>query len=355
VPCPAGPLLAAALLAAASPTPSLVSIPNDRGQFCLTFDADAGGTGAAGVLGLLRQRGVRATIFATGRFAERFPDLLSAAVADGHEIGNHTYDHPHLTTWAEAGRHGLRPGVDRAFVRDQLERAAAAIAAACGRAPAPLWRAPYGEHNGAIRAWAAEAGYLHVDWTRGATDALDALDWVDAEASRRYLTPAGIARRLLSFERRTGVPLSGSIILMHLGTGRASHPLLEALPVPTRRPARPATGPGRRIARRRSADGVRSRVGRALSRGDASGARAGLRRLPVHRVEQRAVAFLDHAAFDLERWRQLAAVHGERLCQEPELLDRLEARQLAVHLLDDALKQGEDVGVREQRREVRGR
>ena len=220
-----------------------MSIPNDHGHFCLTFDADAGGAGAAEVLELLRQRGVRATIFATGRFAERFPTLLAAATADGHEIGNHTYDHPHLTTWAETSRHVALPGVDRAFVLDQLERAAAAIAAACGRPPAPLWRAPYGEHNGAIRGWAAEAGYLHVEWTRGATDALDALDWVDAAGSRRYLTPAGIARRLLSFEQRTGVPLSGSIILMHLGTGRASHPLLEALPVfldeTTRRGLRP--------------------------------------------------------------------------------------------------------------------
>lgn len=231
MPCLSGPLLATVLLAASAPTPSLVSIPNDRGQFCLTFDADAGAVGAAEVLALLRQRGVRATIFATGRFAERFPALLAEAAANGHEIGNHTYDHPHLTTWAETGRHAARPGVDRGFVLDQLERAALAIAAACGRPPAPLWRAPYGEHNGEIRRWASEAGYLHVDWTRGTTDALDALDWVEAEGSRRYLTPAGIARRLLSFEQRTGVPLSGSIILMHLGTGRASHPLLEALPV----------------------------------------------------------------------------------------------------------------------------
>jgi peptidoglycan/xylan/chitin deacetylase (PgdA/CDA1 family) len=231
VPCLAGPLLATVLLAAASPSPSLASIPNDRGQFCLTFDADSGGAGAAEVLALLRLRGVRATVFVTGRFAERFPTLVQAAVADGHEIGNHTQDHPHLTTWAETGRHAARPGVDRAFVVDQLERAAAAIAAACGRPPAALWRAPYGEHNGEIRRWAAEAGYLHVDWTRGASDALDALDWVDAVGSRRYLSPASIARRLLSFERRTGVPLAGSIILMHLSTGRVSHPLLEALPV----------------------------------------------------------------------------------------------------------------------------
>jgi peptidoglycan/xylan/chitin deacetylase (PgdA/CDA1 family) len=230
VPCPAGPLLATVLLAAPPPAPSIASIPNSRGQFCLTFDADSAADGAAELLGLLRSRGVRATIFVTGRFAERFPTLLRAAVADGHEIGNHTFDHPHLTTWAENGRHVARPGVDRAFVLGQLGRAAAAIAAACGRPPAPLWRAPFGEHNGEIRRWAAEAGYLHVDWTRGERDALDALDWVDSEGSRRFLAPAAIARRLLAFERRHGVPLAGSIILMHLGTGRPSHPLLEALP-----------------------------------------------------------------------------------------------------------------------------
>jgi peptidoglycan/xylan/chitin deacetylase (PgdA/CDA1 family) len=113
----------------------------------------------------------------------------------------------------------------------ELERTARAVTAAIGSPPAPLGRAPYGEHNSQIRAWAAQSGYLHVDWTRAPGDGLDALDWVEDPRQRRFMGAEAMARRLLSFERRTGVPLAGSIVLMHLGSPRPDQPLLEALPI----------------------------------------------------------------------------------------------------------------------------
>jgi len=174
---------------------------------------------------------VRATIFVTGRFAEVYPEIVNRAARDGHEIGNHTFNHPHLTTWASNHRHDTRPEVTRETLQDELLRAAAAIRAAIGRQPSKFWRAPYGEHNATIRAWAAELGLVHVDWTHGTTDSLDALDWVEEPGTRRFLSPEGIARRLLQFESRHGIPLAGSILLMHLGSARADQPLLEALPI----------------------------------------------------------------------------------------------------------------------------
>lgn len=231
-----GPLLTAlTLLAAASalagPAPSVESVPDAGPYFSLTFDAHGEIQGALEMLALLRERHVRATIFVTGRFAERYPDVLRLAVRDGHEIGNHTFSHPHLTTWAENHRHDLRPGVTRAFVQGELRRAAQAITAAIGRPPAPLWRAPYGEQNAAIRGWAAELGLLHVDWTRAPGESLDSLDWVEDPHKRNFLSAEAMARRILGFERRTGVPLAGSIVLMHLGSSREDLPLLEAVPI----------------------------------------------------------------------------------------------------------------------------
>lgn len=206
-------------------------MPDAGPYFALTFDAHAEMHGARELLALLRERHIRATIFVTGRFAERHPELLREAMRDGHEIGNHTYSHPHLTTWAHNHRHDTLQGVTRAMLQGELERTERAVIAAAGKPPARLWRAPYGEHNAEIRGWAAELGYRHVDWTRANGDALDALDWVEDPRQRRYLGPEAMARRLLSFERRTGVPLAGSIVLMHLGSSRPEPPLLEALPI----------------------------------------------------------------------------------------------------------------------------
>ena len=41
------------------------------------------------MLAVLREKDVKATFFVTGRFAEKFPDLVKTIAADGHEIGSH--------------------------------------------------------------------------------------------------------------------------------------------------------------------------------------------------------------------------------------------------------------------------
>jgi peptidoglycan/xylan/chitin deacetylase (PgdA/CDA1 family) len=228
-------VLLAAILLATPPPPvaavNIASVANVGPFFALTFDAHAEAQGAAELLALLRERKVRATIFVTGRFAQSYPEILAQAARDGHEIGNHTFTHLHLTTWASNHRHDTAPGITRAVLQDELQRTAAAIMAITGTPPSGFWRSPYGEHNADIRAWAAELGLVHVDWTHGTTDSLDALDWVEMPGTSRYLVPQEMARRLLQFEARHGVPLSGSILLMHLGSARADPPLLEALPI----------------------------------------------------------------------------------------------------------------------------
>jgi peptidoglycan-N-acetylglucosamine deacetylase len=223
--------LLVATVAAAQDDDNVLAVPTAGQVFAITLDAHAAENGAEPLLAFLRERRIKVTLFVTGRFALENPKLLRIAAEDGHEIGVHTFDHPHLTTWAYDRRNLVRPGVTRVFLQDQLRRSAVAIQAVTGRAPAPLWRAPYGEHNATIRAWAAELGYLQVDWTRAPGDALDALDWVDDPSRRNYLDAEAIARRILGFEARHGISLAGSIILMHLGSTRPQHPLLEALPV----------------------------------------------------------------------------------------------------------------------------
>ncbi len=41
-------------------------------------------------------------------------------VNDGHEIGNHTLTHPHLTTYISNFRHITLPGIDRVFLEREL-------------------------------------------------------------------------------------------------------------------------------------------------------------------------------------------------------------------------------------------
>jgi peptidoglycan/xylan/chitin deacetylase (PgdA/CDA1 family) len=83
---------------------------------CLSFDFDAlslwiggfrarslsaisrgefGRVGAARLLDLLKQWGIRATWFVPGHSAETFPQIIERIACEGHEIGNHGYLHTH--------------------------------------------------------------------------------------------------------------------------------------------------------------------------------------------------------------------------------------------------------------------
>jgi peptidoglycan/xylan/chitin deacetylase (PgdA/CDA1 family) len=197
-----------------------------------TFDGGDDANVAAEILDSLGARGVRSTMFLTGQFIRRHPDLVRRMVTEGHEVGNHLDTHPHLTTYAQDRRQRTLPGVTREFVHGHLRRVDDGFHGLTGQRLAPFWRAPFGEHNDEIRGWAAEIGYRHISWTRGAgvAEDLDTRDWVADRSSRIYRSRAEIVDRLLAFGQGRPEGLNGGIVLMHLGTNRRTDRPHEALP-----------------------------------------------------------------------------------------------------------------------------
>ena len=70
----------------------------DRPEVTLTFDDGFSRSSVAASLEVLRANEVKTTFFVVGRQLEAYPDLWRQALADGHEICNHTYTHSYLTT-----------------------------------------------------------------------------------------------------------------------------------------------------------------------------------------------------------------------------------------------------------------
>ena len=206
--------------------PPVLQLVQDGGpRIAITFDGNASTNRTAELLDLLQQHDLEVTIFITGQFIERYPAIVRRAVLSGHEIGNHTYSHPHLTTYEQDRRHRLRTGVDRSWFQRQLQRTEEAFEKATGHAMRPLWRAPYGEENRLLRGWALEMGYLHVRWSSLEGKSLDSHDWVADEHSSLYKSSRTIMERLLLFPK-----LEGGIILMHMATEREEAPWKE-LPI----------------------------------------------------------------------------------------------------------------------------
>lgn len=62
----------------------------------LTFDDGPDPDWTPAILDILKAHHAKATFFVVGSEAERYPELIQRIVAEGHEIGNHTFTHPNL-------------------------------------------------------------------------------------------------------------------------------------------------------------------------------------------------------------------------------------------------------------------
>ena len=97
----------------------------------ITFDDGPHPQGTPAVLEVLARAGATGTFFLVGEQVERFPALAAEIAAAGHEIALHGYRHTLLLRRSPRG------------LADDLDRAAAVIEEATGRAPA-VYRPPYG-------------------------------------------------------------------------------------------------------------------------------------------------------------------------------------------------------------------
>jgi cellulose synthase/poly-beta-1,6-N-acetylglucosamine synthase-like glycosyltransferase/peptidoglycan/xylan/chitin deacetylase (PgdA/CDA1 family)/spore germination protein YaaH len=66
----------------------------------LTFDDGPDPAYTPAILDILKAKNVKATFFIIGANAEAHPALLQRIIAEGHEVGNHTFTHPNLAETA---------------------------------------------------------------------------------------------------------------------------------------------------------------------------------------------------------------------------------------------------------------
>lgn len=66
-------------------------------KIALTFDDGPDPEWTPKILDILKEKHVPATFFVIGANAEAYPDLVQRELAEGHEIGSHTFTHPNLS------------------------------------------------------------------------------------------------------------------------------------------------------------------------------------------------------------------------------------------------------------------
>ncbi len=117
-----------------------------RREIALTIDDGPHPVYTQKLLQILKQANVHATFFVVGERAEQYPDLIRAEVADGHEIGNHTYDHVSLIK------------IPPEYVDTEIEACGDVLTQITGHPP-HLFRPPGGEYNRTVAESAEALGY----------------------------------------------------------------------------------------------------------------------------------------------------------------------------------------------------
>ena len=196
--------------------------PTYRKEVALTFDGGSLNNITSEILDILNEHDIQCTFFLTGEFIRKFPKTIKRIVKDGHEVGNHTWSHPKLTSFEENGTHKTLPHITADKLHEELEKTASLFKMVTGKEIARLWRAPYGYYNNEILRWASEAGYKHVGWTlgRGWEESMDTMDWVADKNSEAYHSASEISEKILSYAKNGKHGANGVIILMHLGSDR---------------------------------------------------------------------------------------------------------------------------------------
>ena len=128
-----------------------------RDVMALTFDDGPSADTTPRILEILRAEGVRATFFVLGKHAEQHPEIVEQIVRDGHELGNHGYDH------------GILAFAGATQVHRQLQRTERLLRRA-GGPPVRVFRAPHGFRSPFVARTARRLGYVTCAWTAGVFD-----------------------------------------------------------------------------------------------------------------------------------------------------------------------------------------
>jgi peptidoglycan/xylan/chitin deacetylase (PgdA/CDA1 family) len=156
---------------------------NEYMKIALTFDDGPHPRYTDEILEILDEYGIKATFFVIGINARYYPETLESVIAKGHEIGNHTYSHPHVSE------------INSESIRLEIESCEEMIHSLSDYRT-KLFRPPEGMVDGDVKSVLKKLDYKVILWD------IDTRDWA-------HTSPEDICENVVNKVN------SGDIILMH--------------------------------------------------------------------------------------------------------------------------------------------
>lgn len=189
-------------------TPSVAFTRGNPGRpmIALTFDCGADLGSTYRILDILAEYNIPASFGLAGAWIKAYPQAVQRIVQDGHQIINHTLNHPSYTGYSDDSG-----PISPAKRLSQLEANEALIHTVAGATTKPYWRPPFGDYDAGVLRDVGAAG-----WSRTVLWTVDSMGWAGA-------TPSEIKQRVL------GKAANGAIILMHVGSASRDVEALESI------------------------------------------------------------------------------------------------------------------------------
>ncbi|MCY6485384.1 polysaccharide deacetylase family protein [Clostridium aestuarii] len=168
------------------PSTLIINANTNHKQIAFTYDSGFEDNETYQILDVLKKHKVKATFFLTGIWVEKFPEVAKRIAYEGHEIGNHSYDHPDMVN------------ISHDEIVKNILKGEDAIKKIIGVTPCPLFREPFGSWNKKVFKAVGAAGYKYsIYWS------IDTIDW-------QHPTTRVIVNRILRKAQ------GGDIVLMHI-------------------------------------------------------------------------------------------------------------------------------------------
>lgn len=161
-------------------------VRTDKPWVALSFDAGADRGQAEAIMDILEKYDLTSTFFLTADWMRQNPQDTKDIVARGHEIGNHSINHPSF------------PKISVEQMTAQLQETHQVAKDLTG-VDMCLFRFPYGDYNNAAMDTVKNCGYYGIQWS------VDSIDW--RNEGRDIIISRVLDHKNLG---------SGSIVLMHM-------------------------------------------------------------------------------------------------------------------------------------------
>ena len=159
-------------------------VERDDNKIAISFDAAWGTEFTDEILEILEERNIKCTFFLVGFWVDAHPDKVRIIAEKGHEIGNHSTNHPHMSN------------LSREQIIKEIETTQEKIKELAGERSVKLIRPPFGDYNNLLIKTCREMGFYPIQWD------VDSLDWKELGAEHTY-------------KQVTEKVKSGSIVLFH--------------------------------------------------------------------------------------------------------------------------------------------